>query len=474
MDWSRLDTRWWNLGVGLAATTTLAACGPSIVLEADSETDAIEDTDAPPNDTENTVPPPGPECTNITDCDPGFECIDNQCIPYDDYCSDGGCCDDGCCYGECYYYDCYSHEECGDGGLCNDFGECEYNELVPECADPPELLPMPLADSTADDVVGLAFVDANGDAADDLVVMHVSGSTIVHPGGAAAEPFELPLLQDNPVVTATSGDFNGDEVSDLAVADSSGRLTVLNGDGEGGFAIGYELDIVQLAHQIEALDWNGDGVLDLAIRMEDSQVAVLLGDGTGALVEPVLLEATSIVRDFATGHLDGDDFDDVVLHDEADMYAFLGNDEGAMDRGGIVSEPQYNGPRYVLTSDFDGSGVDEIFAHTALGGPSGWVLVEAYRDGSALPPQAIDGTADHAASGDIDGDGTPDVVFVSAESVVFARGNAASGDAPVIDCAAYYQTVIETPLLAVGDFDGSGRDEIAVGGQGSVLILSNL
>ena len=476
MDWSALDTRAWNLGMGLVATTTMAACGPTIILEADSETDAIEDTDTPPGDTENTVtPPPGPECSNASDCEPGWECIDNQCVPYDDYyCQDGGCCDDGCCYGDCYYYDCYSDEECGDGGLCNDWNECEYVELAPECQLLPELLPAPLAEPTSDDVIGLAFVDANDDDAEDLVVMHASGSTVVHPGGAVAPAFELPLALDNPVISATSGDFNGDQVSDLAVADTTGRLSVLTGDGDGGFVTSYEIDVVALAMQLQTLDWNGDGALDLAFRSQGHELVVFAGNGMGALAEPHLLGADSEVRDFATGRFNPDEFDDVVVHDESDLYRFSGNDQWSTSADGILTE-QYYGPRQVLATDFDGSAIDEVVAHTSLNGPNGWVLIESWRDGSnPLLQQGVDGWALHGDSGDVDGDGTPDVVLVGPETVVLARGNPTSGDAPLISCQAHYYIPLEEPHLAVGDFDGNGRDEIAVAQQGEVLILSNL
>ena len=143
MDWPRLDTRWWNLSFGVAATT-MAACGPTITLDDDTG-ETITDTDGETDsETTPTTQPPPLECVNSSDCDPGYECIDNECVPYD-YCSDGGCCDygyDGCCYGECYYYECYGDADCGVGGLCEGFQECVWLESITDCGPVPDLLPI--------------------------------------------------------------------------------------------------------------------------------------------------------------------------------------------------------------------------------------------------------------------------------------------------------------------------------------------
>ncbi len=78
----------------------------------------------------------------------------------------------------------------------------------------------------------------------------------------------------------TVGDFNGDGTLDLAVASSNAsptQVSVLLGDGEGGFAQqGSELIAQQVG--IAALDVNGDGATDLAVLNGTQNVDLLLAN----------------------------------------------------------------------------------------------------------------------------------------------------------------------------------------------------
>jgi hypothetical protein len=85
------------------------------------------------------------------------------------------------------------------------------------------------------------------------------------------------------------GDFNGDGVLDLAVANgSSGTVSVLLGLGDGTFGAERRFTVVGHPSSVAVGDFNGDGVLDLAVANAGADptyfgtVSVLLGRGDGS------------------------------------------------------------------------------------------------------------------------------------------------------------------------------------------------
>jgi hypothetical protein len=68
----------------------------------------------------------------------------------------------------------------------------------------------------------------------------------------------------NPSSVAT-GDFNGDGLLDLAVADTSfNTVSVLLGNGSGEFGTATNFGVGLNPYSVATGDFNGDGVLDLA------------------------------------------------------------------------------------------------------------------------------------------------------------------------------------------------------------------
>src|SRR6266852_9280322 len=80
------------------------------------------------------------------------------------------------------------------------------------------------------------------------------------------------------------GDFNGDGVLDLAVANYF-NVSVLLGNGDGSFQVAriFPTDGWPGGRGSMAVgDFNGDGVLDLAVTISSNTVSVLLGNGDGS------------------------------------------------------------------------------------------------------------------------------------------------------------------------------------------------
>ena len=84
-----------------------------------------------------------------------------------------------------------------------------------------------------------------------------------------------------------AGDFNGDGVLDLAIADSgSNQVSILLGNGGGTFQPGIQYATDSYPDALAAGDFNGDGKLDLvAANQGGDDVSILLGNGDGTLID---------------------------------------------------------------------------------------------------------------------------------------------------------------------------------------------
>src|SRR5215472_11490103 len=80
------------------------------------------------------------------------------------------------------------------------------------------------------------------------------------------------------------GDFNGDGLADLAVANNrSNNVSVLLGNGDGSFQAARNFRTGSFPASVAVGDFNGDGIPDLAVANESSNnVSVLLGNGDGS------------------------------------------------------------------------------------------------------------------------------------------------------------------------------------------------
>ena len=82
-----------------------------------------------------------------------------------------------------------------------------------------------------------------------------------------------------------TGDFNGDGIADLAVANSvsAGTVSILLGNGAGGFSSPVSYSSGGLSPRTVAVgDFNRDGKLDIAVaNYGGSTVGILLGNGSG-------------------------------------------------------------------------------------------------------------------------------------------------------------------------------------------------
>jgi FG-GAP-like repeat len=228
-----------------------------------------------------------------------------------------------------------------------------------------------------------------------------------------------------------AADFNRDGNLDLAIANHGvPSLTVLLGDGRGGFrpAPGSPFAVRSRPHPhtVAACDANSDGILDLVIdSFAENRLTLLLGDGKGGFAAPgISIEAgRKPYRNLKFQDLDGDGRCDLVMPNmvERGVTILLGDGRGGFrgsDRPPIPAGPS---PFTVAVADIDGDGKPDIVVGNYSGhgdDTSGDGLTFLLGDGRGnfrLGQRIQTGRSSaDVAVGDVDGDGIADAATVNA------------------------------------------------------------
>src|SRR5262249_11018670 len=163
------------------------------------------------------------------------------------------------------------------------------------------------------------------------------------------------------------GDFNGDGVQDLAVANSgfvSTNVSVLLGNGDGMFQAAVNFGVGNFPVSVAVGDFNGDGVQDLAVvngGVGYNGVSVLLGNGDGTFQAAVNFGAGVTPVSVAVGDFNGDGVRDLVVANffiSNNVSVLLGNGDGTFQA--VVSFGAGSFPRSVAVGDFNGDGRQDL------------------------------------------------------------------------------------------------------------------
>ena len=299
----------------------------------------------------------------------------------------------------------------------------------------------------------------------------------------------IDAISGHTVIAIVTGDFNGDHNQDMALLETgsgAASLLVSLGNGDGTFqapvsytsaSFGYGAGVDPTSVAMAAADFNGDGYTDLVIAASDGYVVVLLSAGpSGALgLSQYFNMATPVA--VATGDFNGDRHQDFAVITSDSVTAFYNDGTGNFSPEGSWTQSaesaEYTG---ITVADFNQDGYADI-AVSDNSAPDVTVFLSSYQpDGGSLSFNSqmypVGASATAIASGDVNGDGYPDLAVASnIDSTVAVlinnaaiNGNSSKG---TFGLPTSYGVALQPAAVAMSDFNKDGYADIAVTGTGT-------
>ncbi len=359
----------------------------------------------------------------------------------------------------------------------------------------------------------VAIGDLDGDGKPDLAVANFNSDNVsvyrnTSASGSIAAGSFAPKVDFATEVQPRSvaiGDLDGDGKPDLVVANaSSDNISVLrNTSASGSITAGSFAPKVNFANGLRPTsvaigDLDGDGKPDLVVVNESSNTVSVLrntsssGSITAGSFAPQVDFATgNTPRSVAIGDLDGDGKPDLAVANlfssNVSVYRNTSS-SGSITAGSFAPAVDFAtsvGPVSLAIGDLDGDGKPDLAVANSSSisvsvlrntSSSGSITAGSFAPivnfATGFGPRSL-------AIGDLDGDGKPDLAVTNeySNTVSVLRNTSASGNitagsfAPKVDFA----TGVEPYSVAIGDLDGDGKPDLAVGNLNSsnVSVLRN-
>jgi Bacterial Ig-like domain (group 3)/FG-GAP-like repeat len=356
-----------------------------------------------------------------------------------------------------------------------------------------------------------ASADFNGDGIPDLAIMNSEENAIAvflgkgdgtfTPGNKIFQVGTTPcVLPDQPSNCAlTAGDFNHDGNADLvATSGVDNTIIVELGHGDGTFspANGAPITVGNFPQAVKIGDFNGDGLQDLAVaNAKDNTISILLGngDGTFTAASGSPIPVGSFPFFVAIADFDGNGTADIAASNQNDntVSILLGNGDGTFTQasGSPIPNFKYN-PGPIITADFNGDGkVDLAVSNFTPSDPSSTLtsvnILLGNGDGTFTnapgSPITVGVDAWALAAADFNQDGKTDLAVdnygqidsfpTQTLSILLGNGNGTF-------------TALGTPIqlgqspndLVTADFNGDGSTDLAIPelADGTTTILLNI
>lgn len=346
----------------------------------------------------------------------------------------------------------------------------------------------------------VTIADVNGDGKADIIAVNDDSSDVTVLLGNGDGTVNVPTVgfavagwSNTPAVV---GDFNGDGLADIIVADDNFSFAYLKGYGDGTFRASRDYYAATNAYSwtygIATGDFNGDGHPDFVIGNICSScstpmgVTVFLSNPDGSLQPGMNFGSTSNFGYVAVADFNGDNKLDIAATDNSTglVQIFNGDGTGNFTPGSTFNtDLASNSPYGLVVGDFNKDGHPDL----AIANSSGGDIAILLNDGSGNFPTPVPFTLNAAveqglAVADINGDGNLDLVLPyynvsSPAAVAVLLGNGDGTFQPEQDIALPAGTG-GAQAVALADLNGDGKLDMAVtlnggGGLDIAIALGN-
>lgn len=344
---------------------------------------------------------------------------------------------------------------------------------------------------SASPVAGLVTADVNGDGKPDVVAVTAAGFSVwLGTGdGMLLSRADQQIHGPSTAPAIAAADFNHDGKMDVAIAGANDGVDIFLGNGDGTFA--FAGAATGSGGSIATLDANGDGKVDIVtVELSNSsepKVTLVLGNGDGTFGAATTYAAGPYSAAVAVGDVNGDGNPDLMImssncssQDFVDPHCgvgaiqtLLGLGHGVFGGAPVGSEPVGGHAAATVTVDLNGDGKNDLVVadqtnnvvSVSLGKGDGTFQTAVTYATGQMP------TAVQAA--DVNGDSKIDLIVVDQVCATNAQSCGAGavsvllGNGDGTFQARRDVSVGLTPVgVAVGDFNGDGKQDLAVANNG--------
>ena len=275
------------------------------------------------------------------------------------------------------------------------------------------------------------------------------------------------------------GDFNEDGKQDFVTAGYSNysdySILIGIGDGAGGFLWGGGIKDEDDSESVAVGDFNGDGRQDLAIIFYGhNSVSIRLGNNAGGFTATNDVAVGIQPANVAIGDFNGDGRQDIATANNGSntVSIRLGNGTGGFT--GATEVAVEIGPTNISIGDFNGDGRQDIV--TACYNSNNYKEFVSIRIGDGFGNFSgttnLSGGKGNIAIGDFNGDDKQDIAIPGYNSPLIRLGNGSGGfmapTEPVLR--------VSNSFIAIGDFNGDGKQDLATSeiyGEEVSILLGN-